>query len=223
VAIELFQRAREAYQQGRYSDAARDLEQALALDPSSPTLLFNLARVSELSGELDRAIEVYQRYLEVLPPGDAAERDRTEAAIRRMQGAQEYRRSDEDVYSQPIYVSQRGVADDAFWGTLGAGAAITLGGVALMITTVAIRESATQFVVGLDGNFDDRAARFALANDLALATDITGAVGGAALLAAGLLWVARERTVEMYPGGAPPIATIAPTPGGFVLHVGGEL
>lgn len=219
-AVELFQRARNHYQNGRYEEAAHDLENALVLDPGSPTLLYNLGRVYELSGEHARAISTYQLYLRVIPETDAAERERTEAAIRRLQGAATYERADEEAYSQPIYVSQRGVADDAFWVTLVGGAVITLSAAVMAITTVLVREGADQFVVGLDGSFEDRAARYQSASDLALATDVLGGIGGATLLTAGLLWVLRERTVEMYPGGAPAIA-IAPTRDGATLAVGG--
>src|SRR5687768_16655883 len=89
-AVELFQRAREHYHNGRYAEAAADLESALVLDPGSPTLLYNLGRVYELAGDLERAIDVYRRYLPVIPSSDAAERDRTQAAIRRLEGAREY-------------------------------------------------------------------------------------------------------------------------------------
>ncbi|AKF05137.1 tetratricopeptide repeat protein [Sandaracinus amylolyticus] len=201
-AVELFQRAREHYQHGRYEAAATDLERALALDPGSPTLLYNLGRVYELWGEHDRAISTYERYLRVIPPDDSAERERTEAAVQRLRGARTYVRPDEEIYERPIYVSQRGVDDELFWATLTAGAVITLGAAALAVTTVLMRDDATQFRIGADGELVDRDARFETVDTLALTTDIVGAVGGAALLTAGLLWLLRERTVELYPSSA---------------------
>lgn len=220
-AVELFQRARGHYGAGRYDDAASDLESALVLDPGSPTLLYNLGRVYELSGQHDRAISIYQDYLRVVPPEDAAERERTEAAIRRLQGAREYVRPDEDVYSQALYVSQRGVADEAFWITLVAGAVVTLAGVALGIATMVTRERAEGFVVGRDGELDQRRAEFGDAATLAIATDVFGGIGAAALVTAGLLWVLREQTVELYPTGAPTALLVPDLDGGARVVVGG--
>lgn len=220
-AVELFQRAREEYQTGRYAEAARDLENALVLDPGSPTLLYNLARVYELSGEHDRAIATYRTYLRVID--DEAERERTEAAIRRLEGAREYVRPDEEAYTQPLYVTQRGIADDAFWGTLIAGAAITLGGAALAIATAITSDAAQGFVLGLDGEADQRRAMFDDAGTLAIATDVVGGVGGATLLVAGLLWLLREERVELYPTASAPVALlVAPDArGGARMIVGG--
>jgi tetratricopeptide (TPR) repeat protein len=221
-AVELFQRAREEYRTGRYQDAARDLEVALVIDPSSPTLLFNLARVYELQGDLERAIAVYRHYVRVVPASDAAERARAEAAVLRLEGAQEYTRPDEDAYSQPIYVSQRGVADDAFWATLGTGAGVTLAGAAMVLVTVLVRQDADLFTLGRDGSLADRDARYQGAADLALATDITGAVGGATLIASALLWGLRERSVEMFPQGAAPSIALGVSASDAVVRVGGS-
>lgn len=220
-SVELFQRARDHYQNGRYVEAATDLENALVLDPGSPTLLFNLARVYELSGEHESSIRIYRLYIRVIPESDVAERERAEAAIRRLEGAQEYTRPDEDVYSQPIYVGQRGVADDAFWITLGVGAGITLAGAALAIATALTRDEATLFTIGPDGGVQDRQAKFDAVSGMAIATDVVGAIGAATLLASGLLWVLRERTVELYPEGRGPVVMLGPTLDGAALTVRG--
>lgn len=222
-AVELFQRAREHYRHGRYEDAAADLEQALALDPGSPTLLYNLGRVYELWGEHDRAIATYERYLAVIPSDDEAERERTDAAIQRLRGAREYVRPDEEAYSQPIYVSQRGVDDELFWATFATGAVVTLSAAALALTTVLMRDDATRFRIGGDGELADRQQRFDTVATLALATDVVGAVGGAALLTAGLLWLLRERTVELYPSEATLRVDVAPDlRGGGALVIRGS-
>lgn len=222
-AVELFQRAREHYLVGRYEEAARDLENALVLDPGSPTLLYNLGRVYELWGQHDRGIAIYRTYLRVIPAEDAAERERTEAAIRRLEGAREYVRPDEDVYSQALYVSQRGVADDAFWATLVAGGLITLAGAGLAIATAVIGGEARQFTVGRDGELGDRQAAFDDVATLSLATDIVGAVGGATLLTAGLLWLLREQRVELYPTRAATAVLLVPdVSGGAHVVIGGS-
>ncbi len=220
-AVELFQRARGHYVNGRYDEAAHDLENALVLDPGSPTLLYNLGRVYELSGQHDRAIAMYQSYLRVIPDEDAAERERTEAAVRRLQGAREYVRPDEDVYSQPLYVSQRGVADEAFWGTLIAGGVVTLAGAGLAIATAQMNDYAQTFTVGRDGELEDRQAELDHVATLAVATDVLGGIGAAALLTAGLLWVLREQSVEMYPTSAPTALLVPDARGGAHVVVGG--
>jgi tetratricopeptide (TPR) repeat protein len=212
-AIELFQRAREEYQTGRYAEAASDLERALVLDPGSPTLLYNLARVYELSGDLPRAIQGYRSCVRVTT--DENERARTELAIRRLEGAQEYRRPDEEEYSQALYVTQRGVADEAFWATLVAGGLVTLGGAGVAIAAAIADGAASGFVLGPDGNAAAYEAQRNTVATLALAADIVGAVGGATLLTAVLLWVLRERSVEMFPQHAP---TVSVSPTGLTMH-----
>src|SRR5690606_33095147 len=144
-ALELFRTAREHYRVGRYSDAATDLERALILDPGSATLRYNLARVYELLGQLEQAHTAYRRYLELLPPDAAAERERTTATLARLEGAIASGVADPEPEQEPeplremtgfVLVRERGVADPAFWITGGAGvaalvvAAIT-GGLAL--------------------------------------------------------------------------------------------
>jgi tetratricopeptide (TPR) repeat protein len=217
-SIELYQRAREAYRHGRYAEAARDLENALVLDPGSPTLLYNLARVYELAGELERAIAVYRRYLRVIPENDTAERERTEAAIVRIQGAQSYRRPDEEIYSQPLYVSQRGVADEAFWATLAAGGVITVSAAVIAILAAQMDAEMGAFTIGRDGDASEWQARLDSVRALATAADVVGATGGATLVAAFLLYILREQSVELYPEARrAPSASLAPGPGEFGL------
>jgi tetratricopeptide (TPR) repeat protein len=220
-AIELYQRAREAYRHGRYADAALNLERALVLDPGSPTLLYNLARVYELLGELERAIGAYRQYLRVIPETDTAERERTEAAIIRLQGAQTYQRPDEGVYSQPLYVTQRGVADELFWATLVGGGVVTLAAVLVGLIAAAMDADAAGFRLGRDGDARSWQERIDAVRTLAVAADVVGVVGGATLVGAFLLWVLREQTVELYPEARrTPVASWGPGPGELGMGVG---
>jgi len=138
-AVEFFRQARERYEAGQYREAAQALERALVLDPNSPTLVFNLARVYELLGELDLSLRYYEQYQQLLPQQQAREQARAEATIRRLQGA---RTSTEREAPQPeqvealrqlpglVVVRENGVADLGFWLTLGVGAAsLATGGV----------------------------------------------------------------------------------------------
>lgn len=62
-AIELATQGREAYQQGRFQDAARLLLRAYEKKPE-PIILFNLARSYEGMGDVPRAIDAYTHYLQ---------------------------------------------------------------------------------------------------------------------------------------------------------------
>ena len=61
-----------------------DLESALSWDPNSPSLIYNVAKVSELLGNLDESIEYYERYLRLLPGSEQEERERIRASLKRL-------------------------------------------------------------------------------------------------------------------------------------------
>ncbi len=210
-AVEFYRQAREHYSGGRYRDAADALERALVLDPDSPELVYNLARVYELLGDLDRALEMYARYQQLLPQQQAQEQERAEATIRRLQGARESTQADEAPAPPPqevealrqlpglVLVRESGVADDAFWVTLVAGAAALAVGAVFGSLALVQRGDADDFVLGQDG---DPAARRRLYSDATLfagLADATLGLGGAGVIAAGLLYFLREHTVERAP------------------------
>lgn len=90
-AIELFQRSRELYREGRFREAADLLEEAYALDPA-PTLLYNLARALESDGDFEGAVEAYRDYIAADPTAD----DRP-AIERRIQNIEAQIREREDL------------------------------------------------------------------------------------------------------------------------------
>lgn len=210
-AVELFRTAREHYREGRYHEAAADLERALMLDPTSPTLRYNLGRVYELLGQLQNARTQYRGYLELLPREQAEERERTEATIQRLEGAiasgvtqapAEPRDAQEPLreLEGSVRVRERGVADEAFWITAGAGvlalAAAAVTG-ALALDAAAARDGLVLTEPGqVDAHNADWDALNASASALGLTTDILLGAGGAALIAGLLLFVLREREVE---------------------------
>ena len=136
AAIAHYNRAREHYQAGQYRQAVAELERALKLDPSSPNLVYNVARVYELLGEIERAIEYYSSYEKMLPKREREERERVQAVLQRLRGArQEVERPLDDPTDpqKPVRrpdepALERGVADTAFWSTAGLGAAALIGG-----------------------------------------------------------------------------------------------
>ena len=61
-ALRLFDESREHYRAGRFKEAARRLREAYRLQPE-PILLYNLGRALDGAGELEEAIEAYEKYL----------------------------------------------------------------------------------------------------------------------------------------------------------------
>ncbi|MBX3268846.1 MAG: tetratricopeptide repeat protein [Sandaracinaceae bacterium] len=211
-AVEFYRQAREHYSAGRYRDAADALERALVLDPDSPTLMFNLARVYELLGELDRALVMYERYQRILPQQQAQEQEHAEATIRRLQGARE---STQGARATPppapqevealrqlpglVLVRESGVADDAFWTLFLGGLAVLAAGGGIGVFALVTRASADDFVLGQDGDPAARRGLYADATLFAAVGDAALGVGAVAVVAAGLLYFLREHTVERAP------------------------
>jgi tetratricopeptide (TPR) repeat protein len=234
-ALELYQRGRALYAEGRYREAAVELERAQVLDPTSPNLVFNVARVYELLGELEKSIGFYQRYLRLLPPSETAERDRIEATLRRLEGARDevQRPTEPTVQSpaplrdpEPVRVRERGVADVLFWVTASAGAALLVGGTVTGLLALDTERAMGGYVVGLDGSFEDRQVLADRADTLALTADVLFIAGGLTAVASALLFALRERTVERVPGleGSASLAPgVAVLPGGGLVTLVGAL
>ncbi len=214
-ALAHYQRARQHYAHGRYRQAAEALRRARRLDPRSPTLAFNLARVHELLGELDEAIAAYRTYLELLPDSEQTERDRVRGVLVRLQGArQQVQRSNAEPSSAPPtrppkplemgpgarYV-ERHVVDTPVWALLGLGAAGLLAGSVTGGVALARRGDVERFVLGLDGTQRDRDAIETQRAGWALAADVSFGAAAAALIGATLLYVLRTETWEQLPSG----------------------
>lgn len=83
-----YKRARELYQLGRYREAITHLQLAIKLDPSGAELYYNLGLVHEKLGEVDEAVDAYQKYLKVLgPDAEPEEVSRIKGIIKRLEGA----------------------------------------------------------------------------------------------------------------------------------------
>ena len=195
-ALEHYNRGRAFYQQGRYQDAVSELEAALALDPESPNLVYNLARVYELLGQIDRSIAYYRRYYDMLPSSERDERERVASTIQRLEGARKQPLRPLETRTVPVVVpTERGVADGAFWtvATLSL-AALVAGGV---MGGLALREEhkTQDFVLGRDGDVAERNTLANRADRLALATDISLASGAVGSLTSVLLYALRTRPV----------------------------
>lgn len=212
AAVDHYSRGREHYQAGRYREAVAELEQALALDPSSPNLVYNLARVYELLGNIDQAIAHYERYRAMLPDDEAAERERVGVAIQRLTGA---RTQILTAPKPPTVRSERGVADTAFWTLASISiAALATGGITGGLAVRAERE-ARSFVLGRDGSSEDLELRAQKADRLAATSDATIALGAVGGLTSILLYALRSRPVVT--------PSIALAPNGLCVSVRGAL
>ncbi|HEX5059941.1 MAG TPA: tetratricopeptide repeat protein [Kofleriaceae bacterium] len=73
----LQQQGMSAYQAGRYDYAVRKFSAALDTSPT-PELLYHAAQAYRLKGDRAKAIELYEKYLDVSPRGPAANASRAE-------------------------------------------------------------------------------------------------------------------------------------------------
>lgn len=218
-AVEFYRSGREHFEAGRYREAIDDLERALTLDPGSATLVYNVARVHELLGELDPAIEYYARYLRLLPASETEERARVEETIGRLRGARTqvdgpitHQGPPPEVAAEdePRWVTERGVVDTPFWVSAGASAVLLVAGTIAGVVALDRETLAEDFVVGSDGTIADRDDIADEADSLAVTADVLLLGGVAAGVTAALLYALRTRTVERFPeyeGAEPFVAT----------------
>ncbi len=219
-AIDLYRSGRAHYDAGRYRDAIIDLKAALALDPESPNLLYNVARVSELLGNLDEAIAYYTRYVGMLSDAENDERERILATIHRLEGArtelsasasQQPETLREVIYREP---PAAGTADALFWIVGGSGVALIGGSIVTGVMALSRENEVNKFVLGQDGNVATRNSLVDQANLLALASDIMLIGGVGAIATAVVLYFARtpeappERRVQLSVSGSRDGATL---------------
>lgn len=195
-ALEHYERGRLHYLGGRYRNALTELEIAVNLDPNSPDLVYNVARVYELLGEIDHAIAFYRRYLEMLPKGETEERARTLSTLQRLDGARHV--VDSAPKAQPT-MRVRGVADGAFWTLAGLGALSLVGaGTTGALAWVNQKES-NDFRLGVDGSAKRRQSLVDRTHRLAVSSDAMLLMGVVLGVTAVLLYSVRERTVAAPP------------------------
>jgi tetratricopeptide (TPR) repeat protein len=211
-AVAHYERGRKEYLAGRYREALVELKTALALDPNSPNLVYNVARVNEDLAEFDEAIKYYRQYKSLLPEDAAEEREKTAQTIRRLQGAKDQQaqqqRNTAAVTPPPAGAPSNGRADAAFWLLAGTGLALAAGGGVTGFLAVRREQEVRDFVVGADGTYQEREDLGKEADALALASDVMSIAAGAAVLSAVVLFFARsdepdgvEARVSITPGG----------------------
>lgn len=199
-AIELYRSGREHYRAGRYREAIADLKAALELDPESPNLIYNVAKVNESLGNLDEAIDYFRHYLRLLSGSETEERARIRETILRLEGARTEVKARAEIepdlreWNTPPPAAQpaAGRADAAFWITGGAGVAL-LGASAVTGVLALQREADVQdFVTGPDGSTAERQGLIDQADTLSVVTDVLWISGAAAVTSAVLLYFLRD-------------------------------
>lgn len=193
-AVAHYERGRKEYLAGRYREALAELKAALALDPYSPNLVYNVARVNEDLAEFDEAIKYYRQYKGLLPEDAAEEREKTQQTIRRLQGAKDQlaQQRRETAATAPPAAPSNGRADVAFWLLAGTGLALAAGGGVTGYLAVRREQEVRDFVVGKDGTVEDRKELGQQADELALASDVMSIAAGAIVLSAVVLFFSRS-------------------------------
>jgi tetratricopeptide (TPR) repeat protein len=141
-AVAHYERGRAHYASGRYRSAIVELEAAIQLAPNLTDLYYDLGLVYERLGRLRAASRSYRMYLE--HASDAAERERTQRILLRLDGAQ--REPLEFVWGG----GPMGRADGLFWGLfVGWSAALVTGGVGLTLGILSTHRSAELLQAGM--------------------------------------------------------------------------
>lgn len=230
----LIREGERLYQSGRYHDAAEVLIRAYAAEPNV-LLLYNVARASDQAGELDRALEYYQRYVGSAEGTDPTLLKRSALAIERIRGliqqrqaseaerqrlAEEKQRAEESARAEAeardrarreAEAQERALELTRREGYQNAKTgAFVVGG----IGAAAVINGAVWGVLALqtrqerlNAPLDQKASLYSTLSTQALIADVSYGVGAAALITA----------IVLYPKGPPPGApavSVVPTRGG---------
>jgi tetratricopeptide (TPR) repeat protein len=196
-AFSLFNESEVAYREARFEESLRLLREAYALSPD-PVLLYNMARVHETMGDLDRAISVYERFLMEAP--SIPDRPALEARIASLKALREAKKP------KPPPPRKRSVAP---WIVAGAGGAVLAGAGVFGILAKNRESDAINDPVQRTG-----VAAREDATTYATIANVGFAVGGAIALA-GLVWGLVASTTSPTPSASTSPATVAWRPMGF--------
>ena len=200
-AVDLYLEGRALYQDGRYRESIARLKAALKLDAHSPNLMYNVARVNELLGNLDEAIAYYGRYLDTLERNQRDERADIKATLMRLHGARdEVRAAAQPRKLKDLRVNTEdtplGKADLAFWLTASAGAGLLLASGVTGWMALQRENDLVAFVLGSppqgDGPLTAKQSVAREADRLALTADVLLGAGLATVAGAALLYFLRD-------------------------------
>jgi tetratricopeptide (TPR) repeat protein len=205
-ALAHYELGRGHFREGRYKEAIVELKAALALDPTSPNLMYNVAYTSELLGSLQEAIDYYEKYLAVLPATETKEREKIQVTLRRLEGRLAEHPAATGALPPPA-PRAIGRADFWFWASLGAGGALLAGGAVTGALALQHEHAVKVFVAGPDGTLADRSALVDRTHVLALSSDIMTGAGAALVVTSALLFFLREPRAPAQ--SEAPVATVA--------------
>ncbi len=229
AALEGYVRGKALYHAGRYREALGELDLALSLDPMSPNLVYNVARLHELLGEFDEATTFYERYRSMLAPTDDEERKRVASIMLRLQGART--EATQEPVGPPTDAARnpraeepaRGVADAIFWTAAGVAGAALVSGTALGLSALKSEKRVEAFVVGPDGSTARRRGLAQRADRLAVGSDVLVSVGAILAVSSALLYLLREHPAPAERRAERPSVALSAGAHGFGLAVGGPL
>ncbi len=221
IAQSHFQLGNEYFGLRRFAEAAREFQQAYAITQQSE-LLFNIGRAEEEAGELQAALEQYQRYDEAGAPGIGRDvlhqrmetlrvriasavvpsrRGRTRVVVRRL----EYHLGVGHAVLPPLLLGA-GLATGAVAGVIGG----------LLNAANVQLETANRGAVAWSTTFD---GVFRIAQTRATLAWALGAAGGGLVLVS-IVWFAARGPGDR---NEVPVAMPSPVPGGWMLTVAGRM
>ncbi len=225
-----FQKARDLYKAGSYREAIVELEAAVKLDPTGKELVYNLGVLHEKLGDIDDALKYFRQYATMDLTSE--EREKTEASIRRLEGAkkevEDKKRANQLPPPPPPTPApvRNGRVDALTVGAASLSAAALVFGVVFGLKATSNRPPASGFVTGRDGSYADLQDRADTAHKQAVLSDVGFAVGGLAVVGTVLLYALRPkespRSLNAPTTGRTTTVSAAPLPGGGALTLGGS-
>jgi len=194
-ALELFEQSVEHYRAGRFDVAAALLREAYDLH-AEPTLLYNLARALDGSGDTAGAIDAYERFLEAAPDTpDRGAVERTLVTLRqRLELAQDRDGGDgiDGDVTGPAPVDRPGNDGRSVsplpWIVLGVGVAAVATGAVVGLMAGSRHDDAVAAPIQRDAaDLADQADSLALVANIAF-------IAGGVIAAAGLAWAIVDLT-----------------------------
>jgi tetratricopeptide (TPR) repeat protein len=224
-----FEKARADYARGAYREAIGELEAAHSLDPNAKDLVFNLGVVHEKLGDIEEALKWFRLYVTMnLTP---AERDRADAYIRRLEGAEkEVAARQADAGPAPS-ASEAPPPQPEAPPPAGRIDALTITGASLTVVALGVGigmaikaeadKPAPNFVTGKNGTFTDLENKQSQAHSEAVAADVC--FGAAIVLAAATTYLYFGRPkVSAAPSTGSTSVSASPLTGGGALFVQGS-
>lgn len=233
AAQEHFTRAKDLYASGKYPDAITELQLARRLDPFAKDLVFNLGLVSERLARYDDALKYYRQYLTMAGVTES-EKARAESYIKRVEGAKAALPPPPTASTQtappPDTKPEKKPHGRVDAATISAAAIGVAGlGVGTVLGVKALSDApASNQTTSKSNPYSSLQSKQDSAHKEAFISDIGFAVGGAGIIAAAVLYLAREKDKPIaLPkkeiGGVKLTgASATPTPNGGAFILGGE-